>query len=193
VVNGPTVTVLNNESAEFEVERQFGIPQPIAGSTGGGGTGGNNNLTAVASITPVELSVTPTVTRAGNITLDIDVEMRDFDQNLGQLVQLGGGAATGTPGQTPNLGQTVLPTGQAIIDNGQLGVLRKALTTRARIRDGGTVVLGGWRNERSVDLESGIPILQDIPFIGRYLFNRTQSTDDKITLLIFLTGNVVRD
>ncbi|CAN5405169.1 hypothetical protein BH09SUM1_BH09SUM1_17710 [soil metagenome] len=185
VVNGPTVTVLNNETADFEVERIFGIPQPLAGSTGGTGTGGNSNLTAVASIQPVELSVTPTVTRAGNITLDIDVEMRDFDQNLGQIDALGARAAGGIG--------TTLPGQVGVANRNEYGVLRKQLTTKARIKDGGTVVLGGWRNERTQDLESGIPILQDIPFIGKYLFNRTQRDDDKITLLIFLTGQVVKD
>jgi type II secretory pathway component GspD/PulD (secretin) len=182
VVNGPTVTVLNTESADFRIERQFGLSQPIAGSTGGG-TSGNNNFTAVASLIPVDLSVTPNVTHVGNITLDIDIEMNDFDQNLGQLTNLA--AATGG---TPT---TITP--DAIVTQRTPGVIRKELTTQARIKDGGTVVLGGWRNERVGEYNSGIPILRDIPFVGKYFFDRNQSDSDKITLLIFLTGSVVKD
>jgi type II secretory pathway component GspD/PulD (secretin) len=186
VVNGPTVTVLNKETADFEIERQFGIRQPVAGSTSS--SSGDDQLTAVASITPVQLSVSPTVTRQGNITLDVeDLEVQDFDQNLGQLITLG---AT-----TTGEGEEATASGDdpAAYVNSGFGVLRKTLTTRARIKDGGTVVLGGWKNERTQDLESGIPILSDIPFIGPLLFNRTQKDENKITLLIFLTGTVVRD
>jgi type II secretory pathway component GspD/PulD (secretin) len=183
VVNGPTVTVLNNESAEFDIEREFGLRQPVEGATGGSG---NDQLTAVASIRPVSLTVTPTVTRAGNITLSIDdLEVNDFDQNLGQVTALTQATGAGDAATT-----TVGP--QAVVSSG-FGVLRKTLTTTARIKDGGTVVLGGWRSERVQDLEAGIPILRDIPFIGPLLFNRTQKDESKITLLIFLTGQVVRD
>ncbi|MCC6547722.1 hypothetical protein IT570_11200 [Candidatus Sumerlaeota bacterium] len=182
VVNGPTVTVLNTESADFRIERQFGLRQPVQGSTGGGGND-QNNFTAVASLVPVDMSVTPNVTRAGNITLDIDVEMNDFDQNLGQATTLA--AATGTTATSI--------TPDATLTQRSLGVIRKELTTQARIKDGGTVVLGGWRSDRSYEGSSGIPVLRDIPFVGKYFFDRTQSTSDKITLLIFLTGSVVKD
>lgn len=183
VVNGPNVTVLNTETADFQVTREFGLSRPQEGATGG--ENANDQLTLVASLQPVDLSVTPNVTRAGNITLDIDVEMNDFDQHLGQLVNLDPESlsALAPPATTP----------QAFATGLDFGVMRKELTTQARIRDGGTVVLGGWRNERTADLESGIPILRDIPFIGKYLFERSQKDDDKITLLVFLTGQVVRD
>ncbi|MBI1291248.1 hypothetical protein GC173_08390 [bacterium] len=185
VVNGPTITVLNQQSADFTITREFGIRQPTAGSTGSD----SSNLTAVASLTPIQLTIEPTVTRAGNITLDIDVDAYDFDQNLGQTSALGGTTTnTGTDAAT-----TTATSSQQGIVNAGAGVLRKEITTNARIKDGGTVVLGGWRNERIQDLESGIPILRDIPFIGKLLFNRTQKDESKITLLIFLTGQVIRD
>jgi colicin import membrane protein len=182
VVNGPTVTVLNTETADFTVERRFGLPTPTEGSTGNDA----DNFNAVASIEPVDLSVTPNVTRAGNITLDIDVTIDDFDVYLGSVVNLD--AANLSPVAPASTAPEAIAT-----NNGNFGILHKELTTLARISDGGTVVLGGWRSERTTDLESGIPLLQDIPFIGPLLFTRTQKDEDKITLLIFLTGQVVRD
>ncbi len=182
VVNGPTVTVLNTETADFIIERNFGLAAPDTTQT----TSGNDdtNIIPVANLTPVDVSVEPTVTRRGNITLGIDVVIEDFDQNVGQIVNLEGEAQNAL---TP---ATAIPRG--FVTN-EIGTLRKELTTRARIRDGGTVVLGGWRSERVSDLESGVPILRDIPFIGKYLFERIQKDEDKITLLIFLTGSVVKD
>lgn len=181
IVNGPRVTVLNRETVDFRIEREFGLATPVEGATGGGN---NDQFQLVASLVPVDLSITPTVTRAGNIRLDLDVDIRDFDQNLGQLVNLDGESVS------PLLPDATVPVARVSTD---VGILRKELTTQARIKDGGTIVLGGWRSERTSDLESGIPVLRDIPFVGPILFQRMQKDQDKITLLIFLTGNVVRD
>jgi type II secretory pathway component GspD/PulD (secretin) len=42
-------------------------------------------------------------------------------------------------------------------------------------------------------LDSQTPVLGDIPYVGKLLFSRMQETQDRVTLLIFLTGAVVRD
>lgn len=130
------------------------------------------------------MELTPTVTQAGNITLSpIDVVIRDFDQNLASTDFVQGAAGSGAGSLRE----------YAFFNTGGFGLLEKDIETSARIRDGGTVVLGGWKNERAQLLDSGVPILRDIPFVGRLFFNRMQQTSDRTTLLIFLTGNVVRD
>ncbi|MEQ8820745.1 MAG: hypothetical protein RLY93_10905 [Sumerlaeia bacterium] len=185
VVNAPSITVLNGESATFEITREFGLARPPEGATGGGD---QDNFIIPPSLEAVVLEVTPSVTQAGNITLDpISAEIRDFDQSLGAQQALSGFLGdTGIVSSRDNY----LATTNSV---GGLGVLVKEIDTIARIRDGGTVVLGGWRNERKSDSETGVPILSDIPFIGKFLFSRQQETLDKITLMIFLTGSVVRD
>lgn len=185
IVNGPNVTVLNGNTVEFIIERRrYGGIAEVQ-------TDQNQDQDNVSGdfriefLTPVDLTVGPTITRAGNITVDIDAEIEDLDQNLGQTTVLG---------QT--LGEGELPSStnpEAIRGAVRPGTLWKSIQTQARIKDGGTVVLGGWKSERVSDLESGVPILRDIPFVGKYLFNRVQKDEDKITLLIFLTGSVVRD
>ena len=190
VVNAPSITVINGEDATFDITREFGLrTATTGGTTTTGGTGTNTGTTGVTSIDSVRLEVSPTVTQAGNITLDpITVEIADLDQNLAGLQSL-----------TNALGNSNTVTGgfadiyTAAITDGSIGVLRKEIETIARIRDGGTVVLGGWRNERTQSQDSGVPILRDIPWVGKILFNRSQETSDRITLLIFLTGSVVRD
>lgn len=177
ITNAPSVTVLNGEEAEFIIERQLGIRQPVQG-----GTGDTAQFTAVASERPVELSLTPTITQAGNITMEVDTVIEDRETHIGQrnVIAAEDGSTTG------------IPRGVYIADQGY-AVLRKELQTRARIRDGGTVVLGGWVSARDEDLNSGVPLLRDIPFIGKLLFNREQKTNERVTLSIFLTGNVLRD
>lgn len=167
------------------------------GGTGGGtdgGTGTNtvtNNQTLIRSGQELRLvdnlEVTPSVTSAGNITLNpITVVIQDFDNNLGainSLLSVGGNTTTVS---SPEVAR-------AIRNTGGYGVLEKDIETTARIRDGGTIVLGGWKNERTERSDSGVPILKDIPYVGKLLFNRMQETQDRTTLLIFLTGSVVRD
>ncbi len=180
IINGPHVTVLNRESADFQIERQFGIPVPLQGAT----TGGNEQFQAVPSLNAVDMSLQPTITSLGNITLEVDAEINDFDQNLGvpSLLQPAtGDLVSGQPGNRIAAANT----------NFNLGVLRKVLTTNVRIKDGGTVVLGGWTSQRDQNMDSGVPLLRDLPFVGKLLFSRKLDTSNKITLLIFLSGNIV--
>ncbi|MCC5876183.1 MAG: hypothetical protein JJU11_08210, partial [Candidatus Sumerlaeia bacterium] len=202
VVNGATVTTLNNESVEFTIEREFGIRRPLDGAQGGGD---QDQFTAVPSLRPIDVSLDDiNVTVAGNITMNLDLEFVDFDQNLGQFLALQPAAAVAAPGAGAAAGvggaagaaavpAATLASPRALVPSGELGILRKTIETRARIRDGGTVVIGGWRSERTQSLRSGVPILRDVPFIGKYLFERSQDSTDQIDLLIFITGNVVRD
>ena len=67
----------------------------------------------------------------------------------------------------------------------------KKIVTGARIRDGGTIVIGGWTGERTQELTSGIPVLRNMPYLGKLFFNRVQRTSDRTTLLIFLTGYLI--
>lgn len=181
ITNSPNATVLNGEEVQFDIVRQLGQRQPVQGATGD-----ENNFTAVAEERPVELTLTPTITQAGNITLEIDVVITDRELNLGQRTQRSSTVGTGNNTVT-------IPRDAAISNDGGFTFLRKQLETRARIRDGGTVVLGGWISTRDQKLTSEVPLLGRIPFIGRLLFSRESFVDEKVVLNIFLTGNVIRD
>jgi general secretion pathway protein D len=54
-----------------------------------------------------------------------------------------------------------------------------------------TVVIGGLMQNTKLKTENKVPILGDIPLLG-YLFKRTQSSDAKTELLIFLTPTIVK-
>ena len=64
-------------------------------------------------------------------------------------------------------------------------------TTRAIIRDGQTVVIGGLIGNTRERIESGVPLLKDIPLLG-YLFKRVSFTNNRTELAIFVTPYVVR-
>ncbi len=181
ITNAPSVTALNGEDVTFQITREQRV-----GRVDSGNSGNNNNNNNTQSIgvfeSPVRLDITPTVTQAGNIEVEIDAEIIDRETRQGQAFV-----------STPTTAVPTLPNGVATTDLQSYLVIRKTLDTKARIRDGGTLVLGGWISSRSEDLTSGVPILRDIPWIGKLLFSRDIKHDEKVTLNIFLSGEVLRD
>ena len=68
----------------------------------------------------------------------------------------------------------------------------KKVITQILVDDGETAVLGGIYEQTSrVDTEK-VPLLGDLPFIGR-LFKHDARVDDKIELLIFITPKILKD
>jgi type II secretory pathway component GspD/PulD (secretin) len=56
-----------------------------------------------------------------------------------------------------------------------------------------SVILGGLTTKNVVENESGIPILKDIPWVGRYLFGKTVDMENRKELLVFMTPYVLDD
>ncbi|MCC7516350.1 MAG: type IV pilus secretin PilQ family protein [Pseudomonadales bacterium] len=66
------------------------------------------------------------------------------------------------------------------------------LTTRVLVNNGETVVLGGIFENETVNQVKKIPFLGDLPLVGRFFRNTTQS-DNKTELLIFVTPRLLQD
>jgi type IV pilus assembly protein PilQ len=63
--------------------------------------------------------------------------------------------------------------------------------TRALVRDGETFVIGGLTQSERVEARSGIPLLQDLPLIGR-LFRVHRQQEIQQDLIILVTPTIVR-
>lgn len=120
-----------------------------------------------------------------------DIEQRD----VGLTVKV-----TPRINPTGNVMLTIEETFENAIDNGQQinGETWPTVTTRkisadVSVGDGETVVLGGLVKTSKGHSESGIPILKDIPYIGKYLFGKTSDSEDRSELLVFLTPYVIND
>ena len=66
----------------------------------------------------------------------------------------------------------------------------RSINTKVAIYNGATVVMGGMITENRREVEDKIPILGDIPLIGR-LFRSTYEESEKRNLLIFVTARMV--
>lgn len=68
----------------------------------------------------------------------------------------------------------------------------REIQTQVLVENGETIVLGGVYETESIDQTSKTPLLGDIPFLGR-LFKRTEKSEEKTELLIFITPKLVKD
>ncbi len=68
----------------------------------------------------------------------------------------------------------------------------QTVVTYLKVEDGHTAVIGGLHTERQFEIESGIPLLGDIPLLG-YLFNWKRQQHDVEHLMILITPRIVRD
>ena len=113
----------------------------------------------------VELEVTPHITREGMIRLHIVPEF---------------GVVT-EAGQTLDNGIQTVPT-----------VDTRRVDTKALVKDGQTVVLGGLRKRTVSQDVTKIPFLADIPLLGR-LFMDVEESVETNELIIFITPKIVVD
>ena len=109
----------------------------------------------------LELEVTPQITPDDRIIMDLTVKRDD----VGELVQ------TGTGGVEPSIDRREVDT-QVLVNNGE------------------TVVLGGVFEHTTRNDVDKVPLLGDIPGLGR-LFQRRLSQNSKAELLIFVTPQIV--
>jgi general secretion pathway protein D len=158
------------------------------------GPGAGQNLTLGIPPTPrefvtqdigVSLEVKPTTYPDQRIDLDITKALVvDFDGfiNYGQnIVELPAGTVDNQPPA-----QVLTP---GIINEPVFE--QRSVVTRLQVLDGQTAVLGGLIREDTQEINDKIPVLGDLPIIGR-LFQSKVSERTKKNLLIFVTARLIR-
>ena len=78
----------------------------------------------------------------------------------------------------------------AEINTDQPRSTNRTVKTQVTVTDGDTVIIGGLIAENILENKKYVPVLSEIPFIGR-MFQSTQLTKEQRELLIFITPNVV--
>lgn len=97
-------------------------------------------------------------------------------------------------------GQVMMDISQEVsgVDNsastaiGSPTIQQRKINSSVSIEDGQTVALGGLFTDQVTKSDSGIPYLQDIPYLGK-LFNTTDNQHDKTELMVLITPHVVDD
>ncbi len=175
LVASPIIMTLDNKEATIEATKMRYL---LKGYTYSGST---YNGSAVPDYEQKEIGltakITPKINPNGTVMLTIEEEFSALGDS--QTIQ----AATGG---TSNNQQVV--SGISV----ETTVTRK-LSADITVENRQTVVLGGLSQTEYSTADSGIPILKDIPYIGRYLFGSTKDVETRQELLMFLTPYVLDD
>jgi type IV pilus assembly protein PilQ len=74
--------------------------------------------------------------------------------------------------------------------DGNVSMLQKNAKTDVLVNNGETVVIAGLTSNNKTNTSTGIPFLKDIPILG-YLFKRSDKSDVKTDLVIFVTPHII--
>lgn len=169
-LSAPSILTLDNQEASMLV----GYHTPILESTVTAGTNGAN-----ATVTQtldyyqeigIRLNVVPQISEEGYINMIIHPSITSSDSSV---------TATSTAGDANNATITRYP----IIDV-------REVQTQVLLKDKETIVIGGLLKDVKGKEIIGIPLLKDLPWLGR-LFGRESATVTKIDLLIFITARII--
>lgn len=192
LMSAPRVTVLSDRTANIRVAQEliyptsYGDIESQTSTSGGGGlTGGGSASVSITAGTPqdfemrpvgVELDVTPKVESDDSINLILEPRVTEFEG----FVEYGG-PSVAIAGSTA----VTVPSGffQPIFTV-------RSVTTEVTIWDGATVVLGGLTREQVLTVKDKVPVLGDIPLLGR-AFRSEGEVSEKRNLLIFVTANLI--
>lgn len=75
-------------------------------------------------------------------------------------------------------------------DGGTPTTTKREVTTRAIVKNGESVIVGGLIQEKEIENESKVPLLGDIPALGK-LFSHNIDVKDKLNIVIVLTPYIV--
>jgi general secretion pathway protein D len=209
LMTAPSVTARSGQKANIEIIREFIYPteyEPpelpnsvgatnLDGGGGGGGIvggGGGVSTFPVTPATPTAFEMRPT-----GVTLEIEPTIGENDYMIDlrfvpEIVEFEGFINYGSPiqsGGTDLLGNPITVT---ITENRiEMPVFSKrSVNTSLTIYDGYTVAIGGLMREDVQNVEDKVPILGDIPLIGR-LFQSKSENRIKSNLIIFVTAQII--
>jgi general secretion pathway protein D len=157
-------TFFNGEQVPYQGSSGYGGSYGGGYGGYGGGGGGYTQFLNVG----ITLDVTPYITPDDLVVMDIQQTISELDG----FIDMGGG-------QQGAAGQKAPQTTE-----------REASSTIS-VRDGDTILLGGFIRDAKTDTESGVPFLKDIPLLGS-LFKSKSATSKRSELLVLIRPTILK-
>ena len=170
-IASPIVMTVDNKEATIDAtaSRQFLTGwQAVSSSYAGSGMPSPNYTSKDIGI---KVKVTPKINPNGTVMLNVEEEYNQVNET--QLMKT--------------------PDGNKYV-NSEIDVpSTRKMTSDVLLENMQTVVFGGLMESHKVERESGIPILKDIPWIGKWLFGHVEHSENRTELLVFMTPYVLND
>ena len=145
-----------------------------------------DNFTANITVgTQQPVSAGTTISGSSNI-ISNNIQYKDTGVNLSVTPSVNAGNMVSMV-----INQTVTDLGAKDDATQQYAFLQRQITSRVAVRSGEALVLGGLIRDNTSTGRSGIPLLQDIPILGK-LFGSTTAGNARTELLVIITPRVVR-
>ena len=191
LLSSPKVTTKNRVAAKIEVNEQMTYPNQFTAPTYNTTlVQFNGNVTSVvAPPTPssfdkasigVTMDVTPVAYADRRIDLEIKPDVTDFEG----FVDYGSTIREGDLLDDQISVLQIYHIRQPVFNN-------RKITTKLQVVDGQTVVMGGLVREDTQVINDKVPVLGDLPFVGR-AFQSKIDQRTKRNLMIFITARIVR-
>jgi type II secretory pathway component GspD/PulD (secretin) len=90
---------------------------------------------------------------------------------------------------TPTLSHKIEKETKIVGSNAYPVIASRTLDTQFTLGNGRTAAIGGLTSVGDNDVRSKIPVLGDIPLIGKYLFSHTSKVREQKEIIIFVTCN----
>ena len=165
------MTVDNKEASIDATEnRQF-----ITGWTAQSGSYGNSGQ-PTPNYSPkdigIKLKMTPKINPNGTVMLTVEEEYSQVREN----------------------GQSMMVPKSGAYESKEVDIaIERKMTADILLENMQTVVLGGLTETKIEERSYGIPILKDIPWVGKWLFGSVTQKEARKELLVFLTPYVLDD
>jgi len=167
ILSRPSVLARNNQQATITIGQQV----PLISGVTYDNFGNQRNAVTYQDV-GIILKVTPFITSDGFVEMVVAPQISSVSDST---VNISGGSTNGNNS----------------IVNAPIINIRSADTV-VITPDGQTVVIGGLMQNTKLKTDTKVPLLGDIPLLG-YMFKRTQSSDAKTELLMFLTPTIVKN
>jgi general secretion pathway protein D len=209
LMTAPSVVAKSGQKALIEVIREFIYPtefEPPQVTQGAASTSRTIDGEPLGGSTPLATPASPSAwaTRNLGITLEIEPTIGENDflvdlRFVPQITEFDGFINYGSPINVPNPNyKTLFPTSSnnpqsiAVTENriDQPIFSTRRVSTSMTIYDGYTVACGGLMREDVQNVEDKVPILGDIPYVGR-LFQSKSENRIKSNLIIFVTAQII--
>lgn len=204
IMTAPSVVARPGENATIEIIREFIYPTeyepPELPNQVGGSIGGGSGLVGGSSgggfpVTPATPSAFDT--KNTGVTLEVEATIDSNDSIIElrftpTIVEFEGFVNYGSPITAPATDALGNPVQIVITENRiEMPVFSvRKVKTGLTIYDGYTVAVGGLMREDVQSVEDKVPILGDLPLIGR-LFQTKAENHIKSNLIIFVTAEII--
>lgn len=167
ILSTPRTVTLDNETAHIEAGTLYPIVNVTAGTsqTAGGSQVNYSNLT-------VRLDVTPRISANNLINLRVT-------PSIMRLVEVKTFAAGSSSEGASSFDVPIFAT--------------RNFNTSVMIPSGNTLVMGGLVEDNATENATKVPVLGDIPVLGKALFHQNSKSREKRNLIVFITPTIVQD